>query len=182
MSNDFDSGIHVNILSDNTNDIRRRIHILLSNGIWGSLIVFLLIVFFMDFRSLVLISMGIIFSLCGMLLFMNLSSMTINVASLFGMIIVLGMLVDDSIMITENINRHLMIKNDSDLHTTVLTGVQEMVKPVTLTVLTTIVAFYPLTHLEGWIGKMIRDIPVVVLCALSCSIFESIFSHRQMPI
>lgn len=166
--------IKLHILSDKTGDIRRRIKLLLINGLYGSLIVFSLIILFMNARSLILIVMGIIFSFCGMLFFMYITSMTINVVSLFGMIMVLGMLVDDSIMVSENINRHLMDEG-IDLHSKVLLGVREIAKPVILTVLTTIVAYFPLTQLWGIIGKMLRDIPFVILFALSCSLFESIF-------
>jgi multidrug efflux pump subunit AcrB len=99
--------------------------------------------------------------------------MTINMISLFGFILVLGMLVDDAIVIAENSYRYM--EEGMSPKEAAVKGAQEVFYPVLAAILTTVAAFYPLLTMKGIMGKFIRNIPMVVIIALSASLFEAFF-------
>ena len=102
---------------------------------------------------------------------MLMMGMSINLVSMLGLIIVLGMLVDDGIIVAENIYRK--IEEGADPHEAAITGTQEVIPPVTVTILTTCAAFAPLLFMKDIIGKFIRDVPTVIMIALVASLCEA---------
>ncbi len=158
---------------DNTTALRARIHLLSSNGILGMGLVFFLLWVFMDLRLSFWGGMGIPISLAGALFILWAMGETINMVSLFGFIMVLGIVVDDAIVVGEAIYVHRKL-GKPPLRAAV-DGIAEVVAPVFAAVLTTIVAFVPLAYVGGIMGKFIAILPTVVISCLIISLLECLF-------
>lgn len=159
------------IIDDTTIPLRQRLALLVNNGLIGLVLILILLGFFLNLRLSFWVSVGIPFSFAGMFMIANLSGITINVISLFGMILVVGILVDDAIVVGENIFSHHE-RGKSSLKAAI-DGAVEMLGPVTTSVLTTIIAFTPFFFLSGFLGKFIWHMAVVVIAALVFSLIES---------
>ena len=109
----------------------------------------------------------------GTLALMPLFGATINIISLFGFILVLGIVVDDAIVTGENIFRRLQANPGGDTRNTVIAATQEVSTPVTFGVLTTVVAFVPFSLVDGRIGTIFTQIPYAVIPVLLLSLVES---------
>ncbi len=166
-------GIQLTDFYDNTTALRARIHLLSSNGILGMGLVFFLLWVFMDLRLSFWGGMGIPISLAGALFILWAMGETINMVSLFGFIMVLGIVVDDAIVVGEAIYVHRKL-GKPPLRAAV-DGVAEVVSPVFAAVLTTIVAFVPLAYVGGIMGKFIAILPTVVISCLIISLLECLF-------
>jgi len=169
--NDSHREIQAVVIDDTTIPLRQRLMLLVNNGIAGLILVLALLGFFLNLRLSFWVSMGIPFSFAGMFILANLSGITINAISLFGMILVVGILVDDSIVIGENIFSHY--ERGKPALRAALDGTVEMLGPVTTSVLTTIIAFLPFFFLSGFLGKFIWQMALVVIAALSFSLMEA---------
>ena len=164
---------NLKILYDNTEMLRSRIDLLTRNGIIGLTIVFLLLWIFLNARLSFWGGMGIPISIAGALAILWAIGGTINMISLFGLIMVLGIVVDDAIVVGEAIYVHRKL-GDPPLKAAV-EGVSEVGMPVVAAVLTTIVAFIPLFYISGIMGKFISILPAVVIACLSISLLECLF-------
>jgi multidrug efflux pump subunit AcrB len=167
---EFPEGVKFEILYDNTEMLRARINLLLKNGLIGIGIVFFLLWLFLSGRLSFWSGMGIPISIAGAMLILWFHGATINMISLFGLIMVLGILVDDAIVVGESIYVHR--KRGLPPVRAAVEGVLEVGMPVTAAVLTTIVAFLPLLHVGGIMGKFISILPVVVIACLIISLVE----------
>jgi len=116
-------------------------------------------------------ALGIPVALCGCILLMQLASISINSLSLFAMIIVLGMIVDDAIVVTENIYRY--IEEGVPVAQAALRGANEVFWPIMAAVSTTMAAFLPMLLMTGPLGKVMSVIPMVVVFALVASVWEA---------
>lgn len=136
-------------------------------------LVLVLIVLFLTLNGsiAVITSLGIPVSVYGSFIVMNYYGITINMISLFGFIIVLGIIVDDAIVITENIYRYMEMGHPPD--EAAVEGTRQVYTPVLATIATNIIAFIPLTMVGGLTGKFMIDIPLVVTIALLVSLFEA---------
>jgi multidrug efflux pump subunit AcrB len=152
--------------------IIERIELLLRNGVIGLCLVFLLLWIFLDLRLAFWVSLGIPISLSGALFLMFLVGETINMISLFAMIMVLGIIVDDAIVVGEAIYVHRR-RGDGPIRAAV-EGTMEVAMPVIAAVTTTCVAFVPMLFVEGLMGKFVKVIPTVVICALLVSLLEGL--------
>ncbi|MBU1932506.1 MAG: efflux RND transporter permease subunit [Candidatus Omnitrophica bacterium] len=151
---------------------RRRLNVLKNNG-WAGLVIVIFIMLIFLQRNVALITvLGIPIAFFTTFIVMRVMGITINMISMFGLIIVLGMLVDDGIIIAENVYRY-MEKGLSPRQAAVK-GSEEVMGAVTTAVLTTIAAFSPLLFMTGIIGKFIRDIPMVLIVALLASLGEAL--------
>ena len=150
---------------------RLRLGVLTNNGIVGLILVFISLIVFLRFSVAMTTtwSLPIVF-LTGLFL-LHMSGITLNLISMLGFIMVLGMLVDDAIIIGENIAYH-MEQGDSP-NDAAVKGAHELFGPVTTTILTTVAAFLPLMFMSGMIGKFIIAIPVVVISLLFFSWLEA---------
>lgn len=166
-------GVHLNIWQDMSTMIRGRIDLLTSNGWMGLGLVLLVLWIFMDIRLSFWVGMGIPISLLGGLAIIALGGHTINMINLFGMIMVLGILVDNAIVVGEAI--YLQRKKGLEGQEAVLEGVREVFWPVVASDTTTIVAFVPLFFVSGIMGKFIAFLPPIVVCALIISLLECLF-------
>ncbi len=165
--------LKITLLMDNSESTKSRLKIVQNNAISGLLLVIIILFLFLSFKNALWTVMGIPFSICFGLIFLPLFGVTINSISLLGIIIVLGMLVDDAIVISENIYRHRLkgeLNSDDASHATTEVGFA-----VLTTVLTTIVAFIPLYFMKGVIGAYIKEIPIIISLLLIGSLIESIF-------
>ena len=164
---------HLKILYDNTDMLQARINLLLKNGIIGLMIVFLLLWMFLNVRLSFWGGMGIPVSISGALAIMWAIGGTINMVSLFGFIMVLGIVVDDAIIVGEAIYFHRKA-GKSPLQAAV-DGVHEVGLPVVAAVVTSVAAFLPLAFISGIMGKFIAILPMVVIACLAVSLVECLF-------
>ncbi len=165
--------VHVKTFEDFSRFTRMRLAVLTNNGAAGIVLVFLSLFLFLRPSVAITTTWGLpIVFFCGLYI-LYLSGITLNLISMLGFIMVLGMLVDDAIIIGENITYH-MEKGMRPLEAAVK-GAVELIGPVTTTVATTIVAFLPMLFMSGIIGKFIVSIPVVVMLMLALSLLESFF-------
>jgi multidrug efflux pump subunit AcrB len=163
-------GVNLSVWNDQSQHIRARIRLLLRNGGIGLVLVFLLLWMFLDIRLSFWAAMGIPISLFGAAAIMWAQGATINMLSLFGLIMVLGIIVDDAIVVGEAIYVHR--KSGEEGVKAAVEGVCEVGLPVIAAVTTTIVAFVPLLFVGGVMGKFISILPVAVVSCLTISLVE----------
>ena len=145
---------------------------MLRNGGTGFIMVFIVLTLFLELRLAFWVSLGIPISFLGAIALMPSLDVSINMMSLFAFILVLGIVVDDAIIVSENIFRHQEEHGDGMRGS--IEGAQEIGKPVVFTVLTTVAAFLPLMFVPGMMGKMFRVIPLIVIPCLLFSLVESL--------
>ncbi len=170
----FPPSITVDLLGDSSIFVARRFVAMRNNGIVGFLFVFAVLYVFIGFRAALLTAISIPIAFLGAIFFMHVFGLTFNLLAIFGLVMVLGMIVDDAIIVCENVYRH-MEDGESPLYAAVH-GTQEVMGPVTASVLTTIAAFFPLLVFTGTIGKFFSVIPKVVIFALTASLIECFFA------
>lgn len=151
--------------------VKRRLNVLRYNGIIGFFFVITVLFLFLPPVSALMTALGIPIAFFTTFMVMNYFGITINLITMFGLIMVLGIVVDDGIIISENTYRYIE-KGHTPRKAAVL-GADEVTRPVIATVLTTIVAFSPLMFMSGLMGQFIRYIPLVVIIALSASVLEA---------
>jgi len=167
----FPEGVTLTTWDDDSVSLRGRISTLFWNLLQGSVLVFLLLGIFLRLSLAFWVVVGIPISFAGGLMLMPAMGITANVMSLFGFIIVLGIVVDDAIVTSEHIYSKLKTGMDP-LEATVL-GTKEIAVPVTFGILTTVVAFIPLAFFDGWLGTLAKQVPYVVIPVLFFSLIES---------
>jgi len=167
------AGVDVKFYSDRSEILKSRLELLLKNLAIGLLLVTCLLGFFMNVRLAFWVTLGIPISFAACLLVLPYFDVSINMISLFAFIMVLGIVVDDAIIIGENIYRK-QEEGYSSFQASV-EGAVEVGRPVIFSVLTTIVAFWPLMMAAGTMGKLMRNIPIVVMLVLAGSLVESLF-------
>lgn len=153
--------------------VKRRLDVLINNGIVGFTLVAVTLFITLGWRIAVVTALGIPFAMFFTFIWMGYADLSINLMSMFGLIMVLGMLVDDAIVVSENVYRHL--EEGDSVKDAVLNGTMEVIAPVAGTVLTTIVAFAPLMFMKGIMGKFMWVLPAVVIVSLVASWIECMF-------
>jgi len=167
----FPAGIALQTWDDESNRIRGRLTTLGSSLMLGAFLVFLLLGIFLRPMLAFWVVLGIPASFAGGIILMPYFGLTANTMSLFGFIIVLGIVVDDAIVTGENVYTR-MRENLTPLDAAVL-GTKEVATPVTFGVITTVVAFIPLMFFEGYWSTYTKQIPPVVGAVLLFSLIES---------
>jgi len=165
--------VKLNLLFDNSVQIEVMQDILANNGIIGFLLVLLFLSLFLNHRLSFWVALGIPISFMGMFMIAGMYGLTLNRLSLFGMIIVIGILVDDGIVICENIYQHYE-RGKSALEAGI-DGTLEVLPAVFSAVLTTIVAFFSFFFIDSVIGDFFRELAFVVIFALIFSLVEAFF-------
>ncbi|AOP35327.1 acriflavin resistance protein [Leptospira tipperaryensis] len=171
LSSSYPSGMKTFVLNDEAKRTKNRLSVVSSNALIGFIIVFGILFLFLDFRTATLTSLSLPLSMLMTFAVLPFFDVSFNMISMMGLIISLGMLVDNSIVISENIYTYLDQKNDS--HTASLRGTVEMIVPIFGSYLTTVTAFLPMLFMTGIMGKFIWEIPLVVIVALTASLIES---------
>jgi len=163
-------GIDIGVALDSSQIIRDRLRILVSNLVSGIALVFLALWAGIGIRNAALAIIGIPFSYLVAMMFMGAIGVSINAISLFAMVLVSGVLVDDALIVLENVYRHL--EEGSSLREAVIRGAGEVTAPVFSSALTTAAAFLPLLLTVGVTGEFFSIIPKVVVVTLLASLFE----------
>lgn len=160
-----------------TTDLARfivgRLNLLSRNALWGGGLVFATLILLLNVRTAWWALVGLIVSLMGTLAVMSLVGITLNLLTMFGLIVVLGLLVDDAIVVAENItSRH---ERGESAVAAAINGATQVMWPVVATVLTTIFAFFPLALIEGSLGDMLAALPMIIGVSLGVSLIEALF-------
>lgn len=164
------SGVELVLVEDSTKSLRDRISLLQENGLLGAALVLLLLGMFLRIRLAFWVALSIPISLCGMFVLAIWYGLTINVISLFGMIIVIGILVDDGIVVGENIFQ----KYEEGLTpiNAAVEGTMEVMSAVTSAIITTVLAFSFFFFIPGQLGEFFSDVAFVVSATLIISLIE----------
>ncbi len=151
--------------------IQQRIDLMTRNAIAGLILVLICLAVFLELRIAIWVALGLGFAFMGTFIVMYFTGQTINLISLFGLIVVLGLIVDDAIVIAENIFRRR--REGMPPLEAAEKGTNEVAVPVITAVLTTCAAFGPLAFIEGRMGDFLGVLPGVVICALGVSLIEA---------
>ncbi|HCS54660.1 efflux RND transporter permease subunit [Rubinisphaera sp.] len=174
---DFESslppGVTWRIDSNNAEEFRRRLNLVIENGVMAVVIVLVILSLFLEFRLAFWVMMGMVVSFVGGILLLPLVDISINMISLFGFLVVLGIVVDDAVVVGENVYEER--QNQKNFNSAAIAGTRDVAAPVTFSVLTNIVAFVPLLFIPGETGKFWYPLPVVVIVVLALSLVESLF-------
>lgn len=165
--------IEIVTMDDESFAVTNRLKIISANGVIGFFLITLILLLFLDAKTGFWVAMGIPFSMSFTLIVAHIMGYTVNNMTLAGIIIVLGIVVDDAIIVAENISRHR--EEGMPLYEAVSHGTAEVFKPIVASVVTTCVAFLPLYYFEGFFGKLVSFIPLIVILMLSGSLMESLF-------
>lgn len=167
----YGDDIEVETFQDFSYFAKVRLGVLTNNAQVGLVLVFLSLILFLRPSVALTTTWGIPIVFLTGLYVLYLSGITLNLVSMLGFIMVLGMLVDDAIIIGENITYHM--EQGLSPNEAAVTGAKELIGPVTATILTTVTAFLPMLFMSGMIGKFIVAIPIVVIALLIFSWLES---------
>ncbi len=183
--NIYEDHYTITLVEDRTMEINSLLEVVSSNAIIGFILVLIILFIFLDFKTSFWTALGIPLSLFMVFTYMYIRDYTLNVMTLGAFITVLGMMVDHGIVISEVIYEN-KARGMSPLKATI-EGVKSILSPVTVTVLTTIVAFLPMMAIGGIMGKFVFIFPVVVVATLIASYFEATIilpghlSHGKPP-
>ena len=166
------NNVQLNVVSDLSKTLTQRTALLTENAILGMLLVLAFLSIFLNTRLAFWVAFGLPISFLGMFVFAPMFGVTINVLSLFGMIIVIGILVDDGIVIAENIYQHYE-RGKSPIKAAI-DGTMEVIPPIVSAILTTILAFSLFFYLDGRIGEFFAEASVIVILTLVVSLVEAL--------
>ena len=165
------TGVRLTLADDQTEITRNALKIMQTNAALGLLLVLLVAWLFLGFRIAFLTSIGIPFILAGTFWALSVLGQTLNVTVLLGVVISLGMLVDDAVVVVEGI--YYRLQRGMDSMRAAIEALREVFAPITSAVMTTMAAFLPLMLLPGILGKFMMVIPMVVTIALAVSLVEA---------
>lgn len=175
-------GLELTVLNDRSEIFIQRAELLMKNAWLGLILVFIFLALFLETRLAFWVSLGIPISFMGSFLFLSAMDFSINMISMFAFIVTLGIVVDDAVVIGENI--YHWRRRGIPAGRAAIEGAREVAIPVVFSVLTNLVAFLPLMFVPGFMGKIFKVIPLVVIAVFAISLIESLFilpahlSHR----
>ncbi|MDU9005671.1 efflux RND transporter permease subunit [Sedimentitalea todarodis] len=165
------AGVSIELIRTRAEAISGRLNILVDNGIMGLGLVVCLLFLFLNARTAFWVAAGIPVAMCAAIALMYIGGLTINMVSLFGLIITLGIVVDDAIVVGEHadfrsrrLGEHPVVAAEN--------AARRMAMPVFAATLTTVIAFFGLTAVGGRFGDLIKDIPFTVIAVLAASLVE----------
>lgn len=165
-------GYRMAMWKDNSFYLKDRLNLLMVNALQGLALVFVLLLLFLRPLLAVWVTTGIAVAYLGTLATMNLMGVSINVVSTFAFLLILGIVVDDAIIISENI--YSMHERNIRGPMAAIAGVTDIAKPVILAVLTTLIVFVPMLAMPGNMAQLFTPIPAVAIAALTFSLMESL--------
>jgi multidrug efflux pump subunit AcrB len=166
-------GLTVTFRNDESTSVREALRVLGSNALLGCVLVVCCLVLLMSVRASILALLGIPFTFLATFAVLHAAGFSMNTLTLFSCILVLGMVVDDAIIIIENVHRH--IEGGMDRLQAAVRGTDEVAWPVFSAILTTIAAFLPMLMMEGIMGEFLWNFPVIVSACLGMSLVEAFF-------
>jgi hydrophobic/amphiphilic exporter-1 (mainly G- bacteria), HAE1 family len=164
-------GVILSITQDRSSVVKDRLDMLVRNGAQGLALVFLVLWLFFSFRYSFWVTMGLPVSFLGALFVLPLMGVTINMISMVGLLIGIGLLMDDAIVIAENIAARLA-KGDKALDAAII-GVRQVFPGIASSFTTTLLVFGSLVFITGEIGQILRVMPIVLIVVLSVSLVEA---------
>ena len=170
--NQKSSNVQLNVVNDQSITLNQRTQLLVENGIMGMLLVLFFLSLFLNIRLAFWVAFGLPIAFLGMFIFAGSLGVTINVLSLFGMIIVIGILVDDGIVISENIYQHSEM-GKSPIRAA-LDGTMEVLPAILSAIVTTVLAFSTFLFLDSRIGEFFGEVSTVVILTLVISLVEAL--------
>ena len=171
--NQEQQNVQLSVTSVRSITLNGRKKLLIENGIIGILLVLFFLALFLNLRLAIWVAFGLPVAFLGMFIFAAQFDVTINVLSLFGMIIVIGILVDDGIVIGENIYHHYYDLGKSKIQAAI-DGTIEVIPPIVSAILTTIIAFSTFFFVDGRIGSFFGEVSTIVILTLSVSLIEAL--------
>jgi len=165
--------LHYNIYTDTSVWIKNRLNVVFSNIVFGLILVFLAMLIFINRGIAAVVALGIPVSFMIGLIVTEMLGDSLNMLSLLGALIALGMLVDEAIVVAENIYRHL--EEGMERKEAVINGAVEMFPAVVTATLTTVFAFLPMLLMTGEMGMFIKIIPIMITVLLLSSLFEAFY-------
>ena len=169
----YSGALSYELIDDRSYLVKRRLKVLSGNLIIGLSLVLIILSIFLPFKVAMIAAFGIPFSFLGTIAIFYWGGISLNLISMMGLIIVVGMLVDDAIVVVENAQRY-MEQGLSPIDAAIK-GTREIWAPVTTSVFTTIIAFAPFLFASGIFGKFVAFIPLGVIIALAISLIECFF-------
>jgi len=166
-----DTSVKLITLDDESITVRNRISLIVQNGMIGFLLILAILFIFLNFKAGFWVAIGIPFTVCFTMIAGSLMGLTINNVTLAAVIVVLGMVVDDAIVVAENITRQKM--EGADDETASIDGTTFVFQPIVASIITTCLAFVPLLMFQGKMSRIIQSMPVVISLMLAASLFES---------
>ncbi|MEO2063733.1 MAG: efflux RND transporter permease subunit [Christiangramia sp.] len=166
-------GVQSRIDSNRAEDYRERLSLLTENGIMAIFIVLIILALFLEYRLAFWVMVGMTVSFIGGMIVLPIIGVSINMISMFGFLVVLGIVVDDAIVVGENVYEYRQ-QGMSPLKAAIK-GTKDISKPVVFSIMTTIIAFIPLLFMPGETGKFWWPLPVVVMVILVVSLMEALF-------
>ena len=162
-----------NFFQDSSEPIDERLSIIIANLTFGLILIFFTMYILINRNTAIVVTMGVPFAFIIGLIFIYMGGYSLNMISLIGALLVVGIAVDDAVVVSENIQRH--IDEGMAPEEAAIVGVKEVILPITLATLTTVAAFLPMFMLTGTMGMFIVLIPIVVVMVLFGSLIESFF-------
>ncbi|MGE9295608.1 MAG: efflux RND transporter permease subunit, partial [Puniceicoccales bacterium] len=166
-------GVTWRIDNNAAEEFRQRLALLIENGLLAIVIVLTILALFLEFRLAFWVMMGMTASFIGGIMFLPMIDVSINMISMFAFLVVLGIVVDDAIVVGENIYEYR--QQGMDFMTAAIRGAKEISGPVTFSIITNIIAFVPLLFIPGETGKFWWPLPAVVITVLTVSLLEALF-------
>ncbi|MBU3952459.1 MAG: efflux RND transporter permease subunit [Proteobacteria bacterium] len=173
INDSLPQGVSLEVLRDSAKIFEQRADLLLTNAYFGLGLVFFFLALFLDIRLAFWVSLGIPISFLGSFLLLAPTSFTINMMSMFAFIVTLGIVVDDAVVVGENI--YFFRRQGLPFVQATIMGTKTIVMPVVFSVITNMVAFIPLMFIPGFLGKIFKTIPIVVIAVFAISLIESLF-------
>ncbi|NBB93550.1 MAG: AcrB/AcrD/AcrF family protein [Gammaproteobacteria bacterium] len=173
LSQTLPEGVSWRIDSNRAEEFSDRLNLLLKNGALAVIIIILILALFLEARLAFWIMMGMTISFVGAINFLPGFGISINMISMFGFLVALGIVVDDAIVVGENVYEHR--ERGLGMTEAAITGAREIAWPVTFSILTNIVAFLPVMFIPGIMGQYWWPMPVVVVTVLALSLLEALF-------
>lgn len=166
------TNVQLDLVDDRSVTLNQRTELLGKNAVQGILLVLLFLSLFLNTRLAFWVAFGLPIAFLGMFIFAPMFDVTINVLSLFGMIIVIGILVDDGIVIAENIYQHY--EDGKPPVQAAIEGTMEVIPPILSAIITTILAFSIFLFLDSGIGEFFGEVSVIVILTLIVSLVEAL--------
>ena len=167
---DLPDGAELTPVNDYSVILKERLGILETNAIFGLILVVFMLLLFIGWRNALFAALGIPVAFMATFWFMSIAGYSLSGVSLFGLILVVGIVVDDAIVVIENIYRH--IEAGAPPKVAAIRGAQEVGWPVVAASITTICAFGPLMFMSGTAGQFMRIVPIMAILVLIASLFE----------
>lgn len=171
LSNSTYSDLNLNTTNDSSDPIKERLNTVTSNLLFGLILIFFSMYILVNRSTAIVVTIGIPFAFIVGIIFIYIAGYTINMISLIGGLIVIGLAVDDAVVVSENIQKY--IDQGMNKYDAAIKGSKELIKPITLSVLTTVATFLPLLMISGTLGKFIMLIPIAVVLILMGSLLET---------